>query len=138
MFCFHLSQLLDGKIHYNARSSTGYDIAYLLWDVTQLTLLGAVVLNIRLPLSVYFASIYYGNVAGVSYKIMLTEHTEEFRDEVEHKNVDIDLYSYNHTYRGRSEVIYNLHRRTTIYFKYCLCRICNCIFLPSAYDALSS
>ena len=107
-------------------------------DVAHLTLLGAVVLNIRLPLSVYFVGVYYGNIVGVSYKIILTEHTEEFRDEVEHKNVTIYLYSYNHTYRGRSKDIYNLHRRTTTYFKYLLCRICNFIFLPSSYDTLSS
>jgi len=56
---------------------------------------------------IWFALIFIYSAAlivvGVSYKMILTEHTDEFSDEVEHTNVARDLYSYNHAYRTQQD-----------------------------------
>ena len=49
-------------------------------------------------MSVYIISIYHDNTIGLSYKVILTGHMDEFSDEVKHTNAVIDLYSYNHAY----------------------------------------
>ena len=38
------------------------------------------------------------SIIGVSYKIISTEHMNEFSNEVKHTNVAIDYYSYNNNY----------------------------------------
>jgi len=93
---------------------------------------------------------------GVSYKMILTKHTDKFSNEVDHTNVVIDLYSYNHTYHtqtdgyhpyeiqhflgsgGKESYIPSSQKNDTNVFQIYSVQDFQLYFLPSAYDSLSS